>query len=241
MTMDSAPDLILHGGRVYTVDPADRVVEALAIRGGRIAAVGGSDEIRRLAGPGTRQVALGGRAVLPGFIDGHPHMDMVGLGLIRPSLDSVRSIDDILAVVEGEVKRRRPGEWILCNTIGVEPDLFKMPGLLKEGRWPTRHDLDRVAPDNPVYIEPAILAAPGHAFANTAALRLAGITRDTKAPDGVKIDGRRPRASRPATSRTTTSPRSSPTPTTALSRTARSSPCCRASPRSRSSRPCGPG
>ena len=85
------------------------------------------------------------------------------------------------------MKRRRPGEWVVCNPIGVEPDLFKMPGLLKEGRWPTRHDLDRVAPDNPVYIEPAILAAPGHAFANTAALRLAGITRDTKAPDGVKI------------------------------------------------------
>jgi ABC-type Mn2+/Zn2+ transport system ATPase subunit len=58
-------DLILHGGRVYTVDANDRVVEALAIRGGRIVAVGGTDEILRLAGPGTRQVALGGRAVVP--------------------------------------------------------------------------------------------------------------------------------------------------------------------------------
>ena len=94
MTTDTAPDLILHGGRVYTVDAGDRVAEALAIRGGRVAAVGGTDEIRRLAGPGTRQVALGGRAVLPGFVDGHPHMDMVGLGLIRPSLDTVRSIDE---------------------------------------------------------------------------------------------------------------------------------------------------
>jgi predicted amidohydrolase YtcJ len=188
VTTDSAPDLILHGGRVYTVDAGDRVVEAVAIRGGRVAAVGGTDEIRRLAGPATRQVALGGRAVLPGFVDGHPHMDMVGLGLIRPSLDTVRSIDEVLAVVAAEVKRRRPGEWVVCNPIGVEPDLFKMPGLLKEGRWPTRHDLDRVSPDNPVYIEPAILAAPGHAFVNSAALRLAGITRDTTAPDGVKVE-----------------------------------------------------
>jgi predicted amidohydrolase YtcJ len=187
MTASPHPDLILHDARVYTVDAADRVVEALAIRNGRIVAVGGNDEIRRLAGPGTRQVALGGRAVLPGFIDGHPHMDMVGIGLIRPSFDTVRSIDEILTVLRDEVARRRPGEWIVCNPIGVEPDLFKMPGLLKEGRWPTRHDLDRVAPDNPVYIEPAILAAPGHAFANTAALRVAGITRDTRAPDGVTI------------------------------------------------------
>jgi predicted amidohydrolase YtcJ len=182
------PDLILHGGHVYTVDGGDRVVEALAIRAGRILAVGGNDEIRRLAGPDTRQVALGGRAVVPGFVDGHPHMDMVGLGLIRPSFDTVRSIDEILGILAGEVAKRQPGEWIVCNPIGVEPDLFKMPGLLKDGRWPTRHDLDRVSPNNPVYIEPAILAAPGHAFANTAALRVAGITRDTKTPDGVTLE-----------------------------------------------------
>ena len=187
MPMDVGPDLILHGGRIYTVDRDDRVVEAVAIRDGRIVAVGGSDEIRRLAGPGTREVSLGGRAVVPGFVDGHPHMDLVGLGLIRPSFDTVRSIDEILTTLKAEVSRRRPGEWIVCNPIGVEPDLFKMPGLLKEGRWPTRHDLDRVAPDNPVYIEPAMLAAPGHAFANSAAIRAAGVTRDTKAPDGVEI------------------------------------------------------
>jgi len=100
----------------------------------------------------------------------------------------VRSIDEILAILEAEVGRRKPGEWIVCNPVGTEPDLFKMPGILKEGRWPTRHDLDRVAPDNPVYIEPAILAAPGHAFANTAALRLAKVTRDTTVPDGVEIE-----------------------------------------------------
>ena len=186
--MNVGPELILHGGRIYTVDRDDRVAEAVAIRDGRIVAVGGSDEIRRLAGQGTREISLGGRAVVPGFVDGHPHMDLVGLGLIRPSFDAVRSIDEILTILKAEVGRRRPGEWIVCNPIGTEPDLFKMPGLLKEGRWPTRHDLDRVAPDNPVYIEPAMLAAPGHAFANSAAIRLAGITRDTKAPDGVEIE-----------------------------------------------------
>jgi predicted amidohydrolase YtcJ len=184
----AGPDLILHGGRVYTVDRDDRVAEAVAIREGRIVAVGGTAEVRRLAGSNTREISLGGRAVVPGFVDGHPHMDLVGLGLIRPAFDAVRSIDEILAILKAEVARRRPGEWIVCNPIGTEPDLFKMPRLLKEERWPTRQDLDRVAPDNPVYIEPAMLAAPGHAFANSAAIRLAGITRDTKTPDGVEIE-----------------------------------------------------
>ena len=113
--MSAGPDLILHGGRIYTVDRDDRVVEAIAIHGGRIVAVGGTDEVRRLAGADTREVALGGRAVVPGFVDGHPHMDLVGLGLIRPSLDTVRSIEEILTTLKAEVSRRRPGEWMSAS------------------------------------------------------------------------------------------------------------------------------
>ena len=181
------PELILHGGRIYTVDAADRVAEAVAIRSGRIVAVGSTADVRRLAGPGTRQVALDGHAVVPGFVDAHPHMDLVGLGLIRPSFERVTSIEEILDILKAEVARRKPGEWIVGNPIGVEPEVFRFPGALKEGRWPTRQDLDRVSPANPVYIEPPILLAPGVAVANTAALRAAGITRDTPAPDGVEI------------------------------------------------------
>jgi predicted amidohydrolase YtcJ len=184
---DASPDLILHGGRIYTVGPGDGTAEAVAIRDGRFAAVGTASEVLALAGPRTRRVSLEGRAVVPGFVDGHPHMDLVGFGLIRPSFEKVRSIDEMLAVLAAEVRRRRPGEWIIGNPLGAEPESFKLPGILKEGRWPTRHDLDRVAPDNPVYVEPAILAAPGHAFANTAAIRLAGISRETKPPDGVEV------------------------------------------------------
>jgi predicted amidohydrolase YtcJ len=180
-------DLILHRGRVYTVDPANRVVEAVAIKDGRFVAVGSTAEIRRLATSGTRQIDLAGRTVVPGFIDGHAHMDGVGMTAILPSFEGARSIDDILGVLAKEVARRQPGEWIVCAPLANEPDVFKFPAALKDGRWPNRADLDRVAPGNPVFIRPPLLVSPGYAFANTAALRMAGITRDTAAPDAVEI------------------------------------------------------
>jgi len=180
-------DLILHRGRVYTVDPANRVVEAVAIKDGRFVAVGSTAEIRRLATTGTREIDLAGRTVVPGFIDGHPHMDGVGMNAILPSFEGARSIDDILGVLAKEVARRRPGEWIVTAPLANEPAVFKFPGALKDGRWPSRADLDRVAPENPVFIRPPLLVSPGYAFANNAALRLAGITRDTAAPDAVEI------------------------------------------------------
>lgn len=185
--LDPSPDLILHGGRVYTVDPADRLAEAVAVKDGHIVATGGSAEVLGLAGGGTRRVDLEGHTVVPGFVDGHPHMDVVGLGLIRPAFGSVRSIEDALAVIRSEVSRRQPGEWVVCNPLALEPEVFRFPGALREGRWPTRHDLDAAAPEHPVYIEPPMLVAPGVALANTAALRAAGITRKTSAPDGVEI------------------------------------------------------
>src|SRR5882757_8851036 len=150
----SFPDTVLHRGRVYTVDSNDRVVEAVAILKDEIVATGSSAEMLALAGPATRRIDLGGRAVVPGFVDGHPHMDGVGLRFLKPSFDGVESIDDVLAVIVREVGRRRPGEWIVCNPLASEPEVFAFPAALRENRWPNRHDLDKVSPDNPVYIEP---------------------------------------------------------------------------------------
>jgi predicted amidohydrolase YtcJ len=185
--LPNAVELILSNGVIYTVDPADQVAEAVAIANGRIVAVGQSDEILALAGPGTRTVDLKGRAVVPGFVDAHPHLDTVGLRLTRPVFGEPDSIDAVLEVIRQEVARRQPGEWIICNPLANEPDVFSYPQRLREGRWPTRYDLDRVSPDNPVYIEPPQLVAPGHAFANSAALKAAGITGATTAPPGVEI------------------------------------------------------
>jgi predicted amidohydrolase YtcJ len=182
------PDTVLYRGRIYTVDACDTVAEAVAIQNGQILAVGSSQDILALAGPGTRRVDLDGRAVIPGFVDGHPHMDGVGIRFLKPSFDGVRSIDEVLDVVRREVGQRKPGEWIICNPVASEPEFFAFPGVLREGRWPNRYDLDKVSPDNPVFIEPAGLIAPGIGIANSAAIKIAGITASTETPSGVEID-----------------------------------------------------
>jgi predicted amidohydrolase YtcJ len=183
----TAPDLVLHRGNIHTVDSGDRIVEALAIRGGEIMAIGSSTDMLALAGANTRRVDLGGRTVVPGFIDGHPHMDDVGLRLVLPSFDNPKSIDEVLTVVAQEVAKRKPGEWIVFNPLAGEPEAFSYPKIFGAGGWPTRHDLDQVSPDNPVYIQPQLMLAPGAAIANSAALRAAGLTRDLIAPDGVVV------------------------------------------------------
>jgi predicted amidohydrolase YtcJ len=181
-------DLLLHHATIHTVDAADSVAEAVAIAGGRILAVGRLADVERHCGASTRRIDLGGRTVVPGFVDAHPHMDMVGLRLTKPEFRNPRSIRDIQAVIRQEAARRKPGEWIICNPIAHEPDVFGYPAALAEGRWPDRRDLDEAAPHNPVYIEPPSLVAPGHAFANSAAIRACGITRDSAVKDGVEID-----------------------------------------------------
>lgn len=179
-------DLELTGGKIVTLDPRSRIVSALAVRGDRIAALGTDEEIARLVGPDTRRIDLRGRLAVPGLFDGHAHMDREGLKLKWPSLAAARSIDDVLQIVEGLVRRAAPGEWIVTMPIG-EPPLYEgVPDTLAEKRWPTRHDLDRVAPDHPVYIR----AIWGHwrntlplvSIANSRALARAGIDRDTRAP-----------------------------------------------------------
>jgi predicted amidohydrolase YtcJ len=179
-------DLVLTGGKIVTLDPRSRTVQALAIRGDRLAALGTDDEIAHLVGPDTRRIDLRGRLAVPGLFDGHAHMDREGLKLKWPSLAGARSIDDILQIIAGLVRRAAPGEWIVTMPIG-EPPLYEgVPDVLAEKRWPTRHDLDRVAPDHPVYIR----AIWGHwrntlplvSIANTRALARAGIDRDTRPP-----------------------------------------------------------
>ena len=181
------PDLILCNGRVHTVDAADSTAEALAIRDGEILAVGRSSDIVAMRGKETEVVDLKGRAVVPGFVDGHPHLDDVGLRMVLPSFDNPKSIDEVLAVVRAEVARRKPGEWIVFNPLAGEPEAFSYPKVFGEGGWPTRHDLDKVSPNNPVYIQPQLMLAPGAAVANSAALRAAGLDRNVAGPDGVVI------------------------------------------------------
>jgi len=185
--------LILFGGNIVCLDPALRVAEAVAITGERIAEVGTTADLRQLAGNTTRLVDLHGRTVVPGLVDAHAHMDREGLKSLYPSLAGARSIDDVLQQIEPLVKAAAPGEWIVTMPLGDPPYYFDVPGQLREQRFPTRRDLDRVAPLNPVYIR-SIWGYWRHtlplvSIANSEALRVAGVTRQTEAPwEGIQIE-----------------------------------------------------
>jgi predicted amidohydrolase YtcJ len=186
------PDLILHGGKVITLDRGSRIAEAVAVRGDRITEVGDSARLLAQASPGTRTIDLHGRAVVPGFCDVHPHVDREGLkrrGGI--TVEGLRSVGAIVDVVRDAVRSARPGAWIVVMPLGSPPhDYVSRPDQLDDGRFPSRHDLDAVAPDNPVYIR-AVWGWWSHrpfpSIANSQALRRAGVTRDTVAPHNVEM------------------------------------------------------
>ena len=186
----SAPDLILRGGKVIAVDSQFCVASAFAVKDGRFAAVGDDRSISALSGDGTRIIEAEGRAVVPGLIDGHAHMDREGLkALIYPSLAGCRSIEDILDRIAALVREAAPGDWIVTMPVGDPPNFFGVPDSLAEKRYPNRHDLDRVAPDNPVYIKsiwgPWRHVLPLVSIANSKALEAAGITAATQSPSAL--------------------------------------------------------
>jgi predicted amidohydrolase YtcJ len=187
-----APDLVLVRGKVVTLDRRSTVSEALAVRDGRIVAVGASADVERTAGPATRHLDLAGRTVIPGFFDAHPHVDREGLkgrgGIPIAGLESVGAIVDRVRTAAKETK---PGDWIVLMPMGRPPhDYVSRPDQLSEGRFPDRYDLDAAAPDHPVYVR-AVWGwwsrRPFPSVANSRALALAGITRDTPAPYNVEI------------------------------------------------------
>jgi hypothetical protein len=172
----SYPEKILYDGRIRTVDDADTVAEAVAVRDGAFLAVGDTDEIRALAGPETVERDLAGRTVVPGLIDSHIHLRQVGMDLDRVMLFDARSIDDILDAIATEVDTVDDGEWILAGWGWHESQL-------DEERLPTRSELDEVAPDNPVFIPRGAHVA----VVNSVVLDMAGIDAGTEDPDGGTI------------------------------------------------------
>jgi predicted amidohydrolase YtcJ len=165
---DDPADLVVYG-RVWTGDSARPWASAVAVRGDRIAAVGDSAEIARLAGPATRTLSGGAGLVTPGFMDSHTHFIDGGIQLASIDLRPATSPEDFVRRVKAFVSERKPGEWIL----GGEWDHERWPGA----PLPTRQWIDSVTPDNPVFV----YRLDGHmALANTAALRKAGIGRSMR-------------------------------------------------------------
>ena len=187
MVMDrTSADVVLHNGQILTVDASNSTSQAIAVRGEIIQAVGSDADVLALAGPHTVTIDLRGRTVIPGIVDIHAHMDREGLKGLYPSLEGVRSIAGILDVVRGEVSTKRPGEWVVTMPVGDPPNYADIPDSLDEGRYPTRLELDRVSPQNPVYIRGIWTpwnVPPSISVANSLALREAGIDRHTLPPD----------------------------------------------------------
>ena len=185
------PDLILLNGKIRTLAHDRAVVEALASAGGRIVATGKSDVIRRLAGPDTRQIDLQNKIAIPGLTDTHVHLSEKGTAEkeyldCRDFYAEVHSIPEILERLTKRASEIPKGSWIVAH--GSPMQDFR----LKEKRFPERHDLDRAVPDHPVSI-----AFGAHiTIANSKALALAGIGRDSSDPAGGVIR-RDPRSGEP--------------------------------------------
>ena len=173
-------DLILVNGRILTVDSADRVVQAVGISGNRIVAVGTNADVERAASPNARRIDLAGRAVTPGLLDAHDHFSGGGaerLYVLDLSYPSVKSIADVAAAIRTKAAALGKGAWIQGR--GWDE------GKLVERRVLTAADLDAASPDNPV----VLTQTTGHyVVANSAALRMAGLTKDTRDPPGGTID-----------------------------------------------------
>jgi predicted amidohydrolase YtcJ len=169
-------DVLFRGGVVYRVDPARSWSQAVAVAGDRILAVGPDADLRGLAGSGTQIIDLRGRMLLPGFQDAHVHASAGGLDRLRVDLTAADGRDGYLAAVAGYAAEH-PGErWILGS--GWYLDAF--PGGL-----PSRTDLDQVAPERPVFL---VNRDHHGAWANSAALRLAGIDAATPDPADGRIE-----------------------------------------------------
>jgi hypothetical protein len=172
-------DIVLLNGHVMTVDPMNPVASAVAIRAGRIVHVGSDEDSRLAAGPRAETIDLRGRTATPGLNDAHAPPMGVGHALADVDItpEAVGSIEGINRAVRGRIVTLQPGDWV----VGRGYDQARMT----EERHPTRYDLDAVSPENPVFLW---RACHHIAAVNSRALELAGITADTRAPEGGTID-----------------------------------------------------
>src|ERR687898_1327916 len=180
---DGPVDLIVINGHVYSAD-RDELAEAVAVRGNKVIRVGSNREIQRLRRAQTTVIDAKGGAVLPGFNDAHAHVVSGGLSLDQVALDDAKTVDEIRDTIRVWAEAHPERQWITGRGWYYQPF---------NGVMPTRQLLDALVPDRPAYL----IAYDGHTgWANTAALKAAGIGRSTKNPPG-GIIVRDPRSGEP--------------------------------------------
>ncbi len=175
-------DMVLRNGRIVTEFAAQPVVQAIAIRGGKVVSLGTDADAAKWVGPRTEVIDLHGQLAIPGFIEGHGHFSGIGEYRLGLDLREARTWDEIVAQVARAAQKAKPGEWIVGR--GWHQSKWDhAPDPNVEG-FPLHASLDKVSPNNPVMLT----HASGHAsFANAAAMKAAGITRDTPNPSGGEI------------------------------------------------------
>ncbi len=179
VTAVAAPGLILHNGKIVTVDGRFTIAQALAIKDGRIVAVGKNADIRKHAGKDTKVIDLKGRTVMPGLIDNHAHFIRVAEHWHQEMrLDGVTSRKQVLKMLAERVRAARPGDWIVTLG-GWSEDQFT-----DEPRGFPLEELDRIAPNNPVVLQAVYI----HSYLNSAALKAAKIDENTPNPPGGRIE-----------------------------------------------------
>lgn len=167
--------LLLYNGKIFTADENYSTAEAVAVDGEKIVAVGTTSELKSKY-KATKEIDLRGKLVTPGFNDAHVHFLRGALSLLTVNLLDAKSLEEARAKVAAKVKEVKPGEWIIGR--GWDHTVWKQ-------NFPSKKDLDQLAPDNPVYL----VRVDGHTgWVNSAALKLAGITRDTKNPEGGEVE-----------------------------------------------------
>jgi predicted amidohydrolase YtcJ len=170
-------DLVVLNGRIYTADGARPVVQAMAVRGGRVVFVGNEAGARALIGSATRTLDLGGRTVIPGMADAHAHVAGLGAALRNVDLTGTSSYEQVIARVVERARTTPRGEWVIGR--GWDQNDWG------DTRFPTHEALTRAVPDHPVYLE----RVDGHAgLANAMAMQKAGVNKDTKDPAGGSVE-----------------------------------------------------
>jgi predicted amidohydrolase YtcJ len=171
-----APDEIFYNGKIVTVDREFHVEQAFAVKGELLAAVGGDSAVRSLAGPRTRLTDLRGHIVIPGLMDSHNHQYMAAMLNRGIDMEGIASLSDMFSRLRSAVAKAKPGEVILGAANWDDK-------TIAEKRGPTRAELDQISMDHPILV----YRGRGAAFLNSAALKAAGITRDTKTIAAIPI------------------------------------------------------
>lgn len=178
----SYPDCIIHNAKVYTVSPNREWAEAIAIKEGRIEAIGADEDILKLQGDSTTIIDAAGQFIMPGFIEGHGHFPGLGKNLQNLDFLQTRSWEEVVEMVAEKVKTMKPDEWIIGR--GWHQEKWEFVPVRNSYGYPYHDALSAVSPTNPVLLE----HASGHALiANKAAMDIAGVTLEMADPTGGRI------------------------------------------------------